>query len=106
TVVGDRLRLDWLRDRIVDDLPRDDRWHALARNALRDDCYGEHRAITTAVLRAAPPGDDADAAFDRRAKLHAGAGERALAALDDVKAHGVYDLSPLSVALRELRNLG
>ena len=25
-IVGDRLRLDWLRDRIVE-LPRDDRWH-------------------------------------------------------------------------------
>jgi len=31
-VIGDRLRLDWLYDRIVD-LPRADRWDALARNA-------------------------------------------------------------------------
>ena len=65
TTVGDRLRLDWLRDRVVSDLQRDDRWHALARNALRDDAYGEHRAITAAVVRAGRPGEPPDSAFDR-----------------------------------------
>ncbi|MDQ1479144.1 MAG: glutamate dehydrogenase, partial [Actinomycetota bacterium] len=41
-VIGDRLRLDWLYDRIVE-LPRTDRWEALARNALREDVEAEHR---------------------------------------------------------------
>ncbi len=37
-LLGDVLRLDWLRYRITE-LPRPDRWHALARQALRDDLY-------------------------------------------------------------------
>ena len=47
-----RLELHWLRDRIAD-LPRDDRWSALARAALRDDLYTLHRALTAEVLRGA-----------------------------------------------------
>ena len=47
--VGSRLGLDWLRDRILE-LPRDDRWQALARAALRDDLYLLHRSLTRDVL--------------------------------------------------------
>ena len=104
-VVGARLGLDWLRDRVIEDLPRDDRWHALARNALRDDAYSEHRAITAAVLAETEPGDDPDVAFDRWVSGHGGAVERASAILDQLRDHGVYDFSTLSVALRELREL-
>ena len=41
-IIGDQLRLDWLHDRIVE-LPRADRWDALARNALREDAAAQHR---------------------------------------------------------------
>ena len=34
--LGSRLELNWLRDRIIE-LPRANRWQALARAALRDD---------------------------------------------------------------------
>ena len=51
--LGERLELHWLRDRIVA-LPRDDRWGALARAALRDDLYSLHRNLTAEVLRARP----------------------------------------------------
>jgi glutamate dehydrogenase len=51
--LGSQLGLHWLRDRIVA-LPRDDRWRARARAALRDDLYAIHRAITSEVLRSAP----------------------------------------------------
>jgi glutamate dehydrogenase len=104
-VVGDRLGLDWLRDRILGDLRRDDRWSALARSALRDDVYGDHRAITTAVLRGARPLDDATVAFDRWAADHEAALARAAKVLADVRQSSTYDLATLSVALRELRNL-
>ncbi len=104
-VVGARLGLDWLRDRVIEDLPRDDRWHALARNAMRDDAYGEHRAITTAVLAQSAPGEDADAAYERWVSARGGAVERATRVLDQLRDHGVYDFSTLSVALRELREL-
>jgi len=38
----------------VSNLERGNRWHALARLALRDDLYGSLRAITLDVLRTAP----------------------------------------------------
>ncbi len=104
-VVGDRLALDWLRDRVVDDLDRNDRWHALARNALREDAYREHRTITAAVLALAEAGDTADSAYARWAEQHRGAIERSQAVIADIRAAAVYDLATLSVALRELRNL-
>ncbi|HEY1738821.1 MAG TPA: NAD-glutamate dehydrogenase domain-containing protein, partial [Acidimicrobiia bacterium] len=103
--VGDRLGLDWLRDRILSDLRRDDRWSALARSALRDDVFEEHREITTAVLRAARNGDDAPTSFEQWATERETALTRATKVLDDVRQAATYDLATLSVALRELRNL-
>ena len=48
--IGQRLSLDWLRDRVLE-LPRSDRWQALARSALRDDLYELHRTLTREILR-------------------------------------------------------
>jgi glutamate dehydrogenase len=102
--VGDHLRLDWLRDRIVE-LPRDDRWQSLSRGALRDDAYGEHRAVAAAVLTSTDPGFDAETAFKVWSAGNRPRVDRVLSILDDIRAHGVYDLATLSVALRELRSL-
>ena len=44
------LKLDWLRERILR-LPRDDRWQALARAALRDDLYAVRASLTAEVLQ-------------------------------------------------------
>ncbi|HEV2061735.1 MAG TPA: NAD-glutamate dehydrogenase, partial [Solirubrobacteraceae bacterium] len=52
--IGARLRLHWLRDRVLA-LPRDDRWQAMARAALRDDFFVLHRELTDDVLRESPP---------------------------------------------------
>jgi glutamate dehydrogenase len=101
--VGDRLRLDWLRDRILDDLPRDDRWHALARSALRDDLSNERRALVTTVLAFAP-GVGVDDALDRWIAQHPGIAH-AMGVLDDLRKVATFDVANLSVALRELRNL-
>ena len=64
-----RLQLHWLRDRITA-LPRDDRWQAMARAALRDDLFTLHAELTADVLRADARGEaDVDAridALDRR----------------------------------------
>ena len=102
--VGDRLRLDWLWDRIVE-LPRADRWDGLARNALREDLEVEHRAIVDAILRAAPGEADPDAAFEAWSDPQQSAVDRTLLLIDDIATHGVFDLATLSVALRELRAL-
>jgi glutamate dehydrogenase len=101
--VGDRLRLDWLRDRILDDLPRDDRWNALARSALRDDLSNERRALVATVLAFAP-GLAVDDALDRWIAQHPGI-THAMGVLDDLRKAPAYDVANLSVALRELRNL-
>jgi len=103
-IVGDRLRLDWLRDRIVD-LPRADRWDALARNALREDVAAEHRSVAESVLGASAAPADAAAGFEEWADDQRAAIERTLAMLDDITTQGVFDLATLSVALRELRAL-
>ena len=103
-IIGAHLRLDWLHDRIVD-LPRADRWDALARNALREDAAAQHRAVAEAVLRSAEPGSEPEAAFDRWRTGRQVAVGRTLAILEDITTQGVYDLATLSVALRELRTL-
>ncbi|MGH2881232.1 MAG: NAD-glutamate dehydrogenase domain-containing protein, partial [Solirubrobacteraceae bacterium] len=43
--LGSRLELNWLRDRIIE-LPRANRWQALARAALRDDLFNLYRELT------------------------------------------------------------
>jgi glutamate dehydrogenase len=101
--LGSRLYLHWLRDRIVE-LPRDDRWKALARAALRDDLYGIHRELTAAVLRDSEPGTDPDVAVDTWVDTNP-AGERYMETLSDVRVGHVYDLTTLPVAVREARNL-
>ena len=52
-LLGSRLQLHWLRDQILA-LPRDDRWRALARAALREDLYSIHRELTAEVLTDGP----------------------------------------------------
>ena len=102
-VVGDRLRLDWLHDRIVE-LPRADRWDALARNALREDVGGASTAaIADACARHGPRPSSAEAAFDAWAGTQQAAVDRALAIIHDITSRAVFDLATLSVALREFR---
>jgi len=102
--LGARLELHWLRDRIVA-LPRDTRWDAMARAALRDDVYAEQAALTAEVVRAGSDGLGARERIDAWAAQNADAVERCLHVLADIKAAGVDDLARLSVAVREIRNL-
>ena len=101
--LGSRLDLNWLRDRIFD-LPRANRWQALARAALRDDLYSLHRALTREVLETAD-GADSDVAIDQWEQRNKPALERCLSILADIKASRNYDTTTLPVALREVRNL-
>jgi glutamate dehydrogenase len=94
--VGRRLHLHWLRDRIAA-LPRDDRWQAMARAALRDDLISLHADLTGDIARSGGLEPWVDA--------HREAVERCLAILADIRAAGTYDLTTLPVALREVRNV-
>jgi glutamate dehydrogenase len=101
--LGERLELHWLRDRIVA-LPRDDRWKALARAALRDDIYGLHRGLTAAVLGAGRSGDDSEAGVEAWIQSNPAAG-RTEQTLAEIKVTKVFDTTTLPVAVREVRNL-
>jgi glutamate dehydrogenase len=101
--IGARLGLDWLRDRILE-LPRDDRWQALARAALRDDLYRLHRSLIRDVFAVAGA-DGLESPVDAWLRRNAVAVERSLAILADVRASREYDTTTLPVALREFKNL-
>lgn len=121
----ERLELRWVWDRIGS-LPRNNRWQTQARAALRDDLLGELRALAERVLRTdapvANPGPapgtgqdgrsdpaevrDAAAALVTRWLGDQEAGVRRTASvLAEIAANGEFDLSTLTVALRQLRNL-
>jgi glutamate dehydrogenase len=102
--IGARLGLDWLRDRILE-LPRDDRWQALARAALRDDAYRLHRALTRDILTGVDASTDGERPVEAWVQRNAAAVERSLSILHDVRASREYDTTTLPVALRELKNL-
>jgi glutamate dehydrogenase len=101
--IGERLSLDWLRDRVLE-LPRSDRWQALARSALRDDLYELHRMLTREIVSAATD-DDGQHAMDAWFDINAESVARARGVLADVRASETYDTTTLPVVVRELKNL-
>jgi glutamate dehydrogenase len=101
--VGDRLGLHSVRERISE-LPREERWEALARRALWEDLHTEQRALAADVLRESPDGP-VEARVGAWVAHNATPVERCLQVLADVKAVGASDLATLSVAVREIRNL-
>ena len=101
--LGNRLQLHWLHERIVA-LPREDRWQAMARAALRDDLYALHRDLTGEVLRSGPRLEGPDERVNGWIEAHAGA-DRCLQTLADISAGRTFDLTTLSVAVREVREL-
>jgi glutamate dehydrogenase len=104
-LVGGRLHFHWLRDQIAT-LPRENRWQAMARAALRDDLFSLHAELTADVLRGAGTElADAEARLDGWIEGNRPLVERCLGILGDIRAGGAYDLTTLPVALRELRNL-
>ena len=90
----------------VSGLTRGDRWHSLARLALRDDLYGSLRAITLDALRETPPGTDVADAIEAWEQANSSRLVRARAALQEIGAASAsLDLATLSVISRQLRGL-
>jgi glutamate dehydrogenase len=102
--LGYRLELNWLRDRILE-LPRANRWQALARAALRDDLLSAHRALCQEVLETAGDRLSGQKAIERWADEQGEPLERALSTVNDIRASRTYDTTTLPVALREVRRL-
>ncbi|HEX9040357.1 MAG TPA: NAD-glutamate dehydrogenase [Trebonia sp.] len=116
-LLADRLQLCRLRDLIVA-LPRDDRWAAVGRSALRDDLYDTHAALTrdvlavgsgsTALTGAYAVVGSAGSAADRVAAWEAAnAAEvsRAAATLAEIWESNRFTFTTLSVAVRVIRTL-
>jgi glutamate dehydrogenase len=102
--VADRLRIDWLRDRIAA-LPRADRWQTEARAALRDDVADIQRSLTEGVLETTDTAATPSARVDAWVAAHAEEIARYRSVLSEIEAGGVFDLATLGAARRELRDL-
>lgn len=89
----------------VSGLPRDDRWQALARLAVRDDIYGSLRALCLDVLAV---GEPSETGAEKIAEWEAGNGsriERARRTLAEIHSGDAHDLATLSVAARQIRSM-
>jgi len=102
--LGEPLSLDWLLDRIVA-LPRDDRWQALAREAVREDLYSAWAWIAAEVLRFGEPGLAGGEQVAQWLAHIGSVADRCLVAIDSIASSGRADLAAVSVALREIRTL-
>ena len=89
----------------VSQLARDDRWHSLARLAIRDDIYGSLRALCFDVLAVGEPdesGDEKIAEWEMTNSSRVARAQRTLTAIYEDEEH---DLATLSVAARQIRSM-
>lgn len=100
----DRLGTDGLLT-AVSELPRNDRWHALARLAIRDDIYASLRALCFDVLAVGEPGESGEEKIAEWEHISASRVERARRTLNEIRDSGAKDLATLSVAARQIRRM-
>jgi glutamate dehydrogenase len=89
----------------VTKLPRDDRWDALARGALRDDLYAVLESLSKSVLDSSESGlapNDRIAAWSRANAESLARSKTALSGIERLESPGI---AALSVALRTLRGV-
>ncbi|KAA0022887.1 NAD-glutamate dehydrogenase [Antrihabitans cavernicola] len=98
------LGVDWLLT-AVSHLERGDRWHALARLALRDDLYGSLRSLTLDVLVAGDPDESPEDKIAYWESTNQSRLGRARTALTEIFESGTHDLATLSVAARQIRSM-
>ncbi|MEW1933509.1 NAD-glutamate dehydrogenase [Rhodococcus sp. NPDC079359] len=98
------IGIDWLLT-AVSKLARGDRWHSLARLALRDDLYSSLRGITQAVLAGGEPDESVAEKIAEWESTNSSRLARSRAALTEIAESGTLDLATLSVAARQVRNM-
>ncbi|MDX1513920.1 MAG: NAD-glutamate dehydrogenase, partial [Gammaproteobacteria bacterium] len=103
-MVGAQRDLHWMRDQVVA-LPRENRWQALARAALRDDLYDQEATLAADVLRVESKSREPDARIAAWMQENTVAVNRCRQILSDLRAAGTPDFAMLSVAMREIRSL-
>lgn len=102
--LGAKLDLQWLRDQI-NALPRNNRWQALGRDALRDDLYTQQRAMTSDVMKSETANTTPLERVDNWLTANSLAVRRCRRLMEDLRDKEQVDFTMLSVALRELRGL-
>jgi glutamate dehydrogenase len=102
--LGEELNLHWMRDQIVD-LPRENRWQALARAALRDDLQAQERLLTRDVLRQESAKSDAASRIAAWTLQNDIVVQRCRQVLAELKGGPKADFAMLSVAMREIRSM-
>lgn len=89
----------------VSGLPRDDRWHALARLAVRDDIYGSVRALCFDVLAVGEPNETGEEKIAEWEQTNGSRVHRARRTLTEINDCEARDLATLSVAARQIRSM-
>ena len=102
--LSDRFEVDKMLNRITL-LPRDERWHALARMALRYDLYSALAGLTANVLALTPPGGSPEERIEAWETANLEGLQRARNTLLEIGSGDIFDLATLSVALRVIRTL-
>ncbi|MEE6178539.1 NAD-glutamate dehydrogenase [Mycobacterium sp. 050134] len=100
----DRLGTDSLLT-AVSELPRNDRWHSLARLAIRDDIYASLRSLCFDVLAVGEPDESGEQKINEWEHISASRVERARRTLLEIQESGEKDLATLSVAARQIRRM-
>jgi glutamate dehydrogenase len=100
----DRLGTDGLLT-AVSRLQRDDRWHSLARLAIRDDIYGSLRALCFDVLAVGEPDETGEEKIAEWETTNSSRVARARRTLTEIYQDEVQDLATLSVAARQIRSM-
>ena len=89
----------------VSRLSRDDRWHSLARLAIRDDIYGSLRALCFDVLAVGEPDENGEEKIAEWETTNSSRVTRARRTLTEIYKDGEQDLATLSVAARQIRSM-
>jgi glutamate dehydrogenase len=97
------LHLDWLRQ-VITRLPRDNRWQSLARTALRDDLFRQHRGLLVRALVEEATDDGSGLRVNGWLTRHEGAVNVCLQMFNELKSSENLDLAMLSAGMRELHN--
>jgi glutamate dehydrogenase len=100
----DRLGTDGLLT-AISELPRADRWHSLARLAIRDDIYSSLRSLCFDVLAVGEPDETGEEKIAEWEHTSASRVERARRTLIEIHESGQKDLATLSVAARQIRSM-
>ena len=103
-LLSQRFRTDQLLHRIAQ-LDRADRWHALARSALRYDLYAALSELTGEVLDSTPAGTPAADRITAWEHANSSSLARAQNSLGELAEETNYDLATLSVVLRQIRTM-